>query len=57
MRLSIEEQKAIKDAFRVHFGREDHLWLFGSHTDDTKRGGDIDLYVETNLNSFDRNCQ
>lgn len=28
------------------FGDTTHVWLFGSRVDDTKRGGDIDLYIE-----------
>jgi predicted nucleotidyltransferase len=47
MRLTLFEQEAIQKSFRQHFGAEDHLWLFGSRVDDSKRGGDIDLYVET----------
>ena len=26
---------------------QEHLWIFGSRVDATKRGGDIDLYIET----------
>lgn len=47
MRLSQKEQETLVRVFREIFGQEDHLWLFGSRTDDQKRGGDIDLYVET----------
>lgn len=47
MRLTDEEVVFIKKAFQDTFLPGDHLWLFGSRVDDTKRGGDIDLYVET----------
>lgn len=47
MRLTQEELEIIKTTFRHYFGSNDHLWLFGSRVDDEKRGGDIDLYVET----------
>lgn len=49
MRLSIQEQNAIISCFHQSFGEMDHLWLFGSRIDESKRGGDIDLYIETNL--------
>jgi hypothetical protein len=45
------EQDVIRNSFRQCFGGEDHLWLFGSRVNDHKRGGDIDLYVETNLDT------
>lgn len=47
MRLSSEECDIIKECFRAQFGANDRLWLFGSRADDNARGGDIDLYVET----------
>lgn len=47
VRLSDKDLEQIKLLFRRHFGENDHLWLFGSRADMTKRGGDIDLYVET----------
>ena len=50
MRLTPEEKAAIRYAARIHFGPNAQVWLFGSRADDTKRGGDIDLYVETDLN-------
>ena len=31
-----------------NFGAETKVWLFGSRVDDARRGGDVDLYVETN---------
>lgn len=51
MRLSDRELTAIKSSFQKHFGPNDHLWLFGSRADDTRKGGDIDLYVETELSA------
>jgi len=47
MRLTQKEIQVISHAFRQHFGKDDHLWLFGSRVDMQKKGGDIDLYVET----------
>lgn len=47
MRITEEEKRYICEAFRKHFGKNDHLWLFGSRVDDAKKGGDIDLYIET----------
>jgi len=45
MRLSKSEQSAIKSHIMDVFG-EGRIYLFGSRTDDTKRGGDIDLYID-----------
>lgn len=48
MRLTSAQQEAIVDAFRKTFRSGARLLLFGSRTDDARRGGDIDLCVETN---------
>lgn len=47
MRLSPIEVAAIKAAARLTFGPEAIVRLFGSRIDDSRRGGDIDLHVET----------
>ena len=49
VRLRESDVAHIQESFRHHFGKDDHLWLFGSRTDLEKRGGDIDLYVETDF--------
>lgn len=49
MRLSESDIDSICKVFKNNFSVTDHLWLFGSRADLTKRGGDIDLYVETSL--------
>lgn len=47
LRLTENQKKVICNAFKKHFGFDDHLWVFGSRANPQKKGGDIDLYVET----------
>lgn len=49
MRLTPIEQQVIRDASLRRFGVAPRL--FGSRVDEAKRGGDIDLYIETTLPS------
>lgn len=44
MRLTDFERELIKKAFYETF-QDGKIYLFGSRVDDTKRGGDIDLYL------------
>lgn len=46
MRLSEFERSHLKRAVREIAGEQALVRLFGSRVDDSKRGGDIDLYVE-----------
>jgi predicted nucleotidyltransferase len=41
------QHQCILQATHQNFGDDANVWLFGSRVDDTRRGGDIDLYVET----------
>lgn len=45
MRLTRTERHAIAEAARATWGDGARVRLFGSRTDDTARGGDIDLLV------------
>lgn len=54
MRLSQEEIQSILETFRAHFLPEDHLWLFGSRANPHKKGGDIDLYIETHYQDINK---
>lgn len=44
MRIEQDEQQAIINAVR-RFDPRSEIYLFGSRTDDTKRGGDIDILL------------
>ena len=47
MRISSGQQRRVREIVERHFGPRARVWLFGSRADDEKRGGDVDLYVET----------
>jgi predicted nucleotidyltransferase len=53
IRLHEDYLAAIKKIFLLNFLPQDELWLFGSRTNLYKKGGDIDLYIETNLENYD----
>ena len=47
MRLTNAQIASIRKATHQNFGDDALVWLFGSRVDDMRRGGDVDLYVET----------
>jgi len=49
IRLEPSQVLVICQTFRSNFLVDDHLWLFGSRANLSKRGGDIDLYIETTI--------
>ena len=48
MRLSKRIIDILQDNITKSFGNVD-VYLFGSRTDDNKKGGDIDLAIDTNI--------
>jgi len=47
MRFKAEEKNKIIQYAKDFFGNEINLYLFGSRVYDNKKGGDIDLYLES----------
>ncbi len=47
MRLTEFERQTLKETAKACFGDATVVRLFGSRADDSKRGGDIDLLIET----------
>jgi hypothetical protein len=50
MRISTEELSALRGALQGESYR--HAYLFGSRTDDRRRGGDVDLLLESSEPAF-----
>jgi len=48
MRLSKVQIEKIKSIGQGIYGQDAKIYLFGSRTNDGKKGGDIDLIIETN---------
>ncbi len=49
MRIKEKDILEIKSITKEFFGNDAKVYLFGSRVNDKKRGGDIDLYIETGL--------
>ncbi len=45
MRLSLKEQQEIKKILKDIFG-DVKIYIFGSRLDDSKKGGDIDIFLQ-----------
>lgn len=54
MRLTADQQAAIRSAAIEVFGTGVMVWLFGSRVDDGKKGGDIDLLIQPGPDAADQ---
>ena len=53
MRITEQQQKIIKQTICKYFGVGSGVWLFGSRVDDNARGGDVDIYIEPEIQEAD----
>ena len=56
MRITLEEKDKFTKYAKKYFGADAKLYLFGSRVYDDKKGGDIDLFVES-INDIDMQAQ
>jgi predicted nucleotidyltransferase len=54
MRLTERQIQYIKVTAEDVFGPDARVYVFGSRTDESQRGGDIDLYIEAALDDPDK---
>ena len=54
IRLEANELASIRQTFQQLFLPGDKLWIFGSRIKPEEKGGDIDLYIETECQSADQ---
>jgi predicted nucleotidyltransferase len=47
MRLTDEQKQVIREEAAATFGSGAEIRVFGSRIDDSRRGGDIDIHIET----------
>ena len=53
MRITEQQQKIIKQTICKYVGVGSGVWLFGSRVDDNARGGDVDIYIEPEIQEAD----
>ena len=46
MRITQAEKSCLAKSIEESFGPKTKIWLFGSRTNNSKHGGDIDIYIE-----------
>jgi predicted nucleotidyltransferase len=49
MRISSLEREIITASVKKHFGKDANVYIFGSRVYDDRKGGDIDLYITTDM--------
>lgn len=49
MRLTENQREIITSVVTRSLGASSEVWLFGSRTDDAKRGGDVDLLIRADV--------